>query len=107
MEVNREPYEMLLRVPGIGVKSARRIVAARRSASLDFDGLKKLGVTLKRAKYFITCRGKALPGLDMRPDVIAGELMSANAAIRERLPQAEQLSLFDSEEYGKCLTGQL
>ncbi|MCR4772259.1 MAG: putative DNA modification/repair radical SAM protein [Oscillospiraceae bacterium] len=107
VEVNKEPYEMLLRVPGIGVKSARRIVAARRSASLDFDGLKKLGVTLKRAKYFITCRGKALPGLDMRPDVIAGELMSANAAIRERLPQAEQLSLFDSEEYGKCLTGQL
>ncbi|MBP5166574.1 MAG: putative DNA modification/repair radical SAM protein [Oscillospiraceae bacterium] len=105
VEVNSEAYEMLLRVPGIGVKGARRIVAARRSSALDFDDLKKLGVTLKRAKYFITCRGRALPGLNMRPDVIAGELMSSNVC--KDLPEAEQLSLFDAEEYRKCLTGQL
>ncbi len=59
VEVNRASYEEILRVPGIGVKSALRIVASRRSASLDFDALKKLGVVLKRARFFITCRGKS------------------------------------------------
>lgn len=58
VEVNRADYETLLRVPGIGVRSARRILAARRVSSLDFDDLKKLGVVLKRARYFITCRGR-------------------------------------------------
>ena len=58
LEVNRASYEELLRVPGIGVQSARRILIARRTASLTFEGLKKLGVVLKRARYFITCKGK-------------------------------------------------
>lgn len=58
LEVNRASYEDLLRVPGIGVTSARRILTARRTTSLTFEGLKKLGVVLKRAKYFITCRNK-------------------------------------------------
>ena len=58
MEVNTAGYETLLRVPGIGVKSARRIITARRSHSLWFDDLKKIGVVLKRARYFITCRGR-------------------------------------------------
>ncbi len=119
VEVNRAPYEMLLRVPGIGVKSARRIRSARRQATLDFDGLKKLGVVLKRARYFITCKGKSISPLPMDdPAVIAG-------AIRERgfaqmgkggqswqgreLPALEQLSLFaPSREDGvKRLTGQI
>ena len=60
LEVNSAPYEMLLRVPGIGVKSARRIRAARRYAKLDFPDLKKLGVVLKRARFFLICRGKSL-----------------------------------------------
>ncbi|MBO4330659.1 MAG: putative DNA modification/repair radical SAM protein [Oscillospiraceae bacterium] len=107
VEVNRADYEMLLRVPGIGVKGARRIIAARRASSVDFEDLKKLGVTLKRAKYFITCRGRPLPGLDMRPEVIAGELMSEKAYAGRELKRTEQLSLFDAEEYEKCLTGQL
>ena len=51
---------MLLRVPGIGVTSARRICAARRSAWLSYDTLRRLGIVLKRAKYFITCRGRFL-----------------------------------------------
>ncbi len=60
VEINRADYYTLLRVPGIGVKSARRIVGARKSASLNFDDLKKIGVVLKRALYFITCRGRMM-----------------------------------------------
>lgn len=58
VEVNRAAYEELLRVPGIGVKSARRIVSARRLHSLDFTALSKLGVVCRRARYFITCNGR-------------------------------------------------
>lgn len=57
VDVNRCPYEMLLRVPGIGVKSAQRIRTARRNGSLALEDLKRIGVVLKRAQYFITCRG--------------------------------------------------
>ena len=56
VEVNKAPYEMLLRVPGIGVKSAQRIRAARRYAKLGFADLKKLWVVLKRARFFLTCQ---------------------------------------------------
>ena len=61
VDVNRAPFEMLLRVPGIGPKSARRIWHARKQASLGLDELKRMGVVLKRAQYFITCRGFAGP----------------------------------------------
>ena len=57
VDVNRAPYEMLLRVPGIGPKSARRIRDARRQAALGLDELRRMGVVLKRAQYFINCRG--------------------------------------------------
>ncbi len=57
VDVNRASYQELLRVPGIGVTSAKRILTARRTSSLDLAGLKKLGVVLKRAQYFITCSG--------------------------------------------------
>ena len=53
------PFEMLLRVPGIGPKSAWRIWHARKQAALGLDELKRMGVVLKRAQYFITCRGFA------------------------------------------------
>lgn len=58
VEINKAPYEMLLRVPGIGVKSALKIVRARRLGSLSYEDLKQFRVVLRRAKYFITCRGK-------------------------------------------------
>lgn len=58
LEINKAPYEMLLRVPGIGIKSAMRIVSARKVAFLNFENIKKLGVVIKRAQYFITCKGK-------------------------------------------------
>lgn len=55
IDINRAPYEMILRVPGIGVKSATLIVNARRYRHLNSDHLSKIGVVMKRAKYFITC----------------------------------------------------
>lgn len=107
VEVNTADRETLLRVPGIGVRSVGRILAARRETRLDYDGLRKLGVTLKRAQYFITCRDKAMPGLNMRPEAVLRGVLSESMARRLELPEGEQLSLFAPEEYQKCLTGQL
>ncbi|MDR3336541.1 MAG: putative DNA modification/repair radical SAM protein [Treponema sp.] len=64
MELNRADYEELLRVPGLGATSVRRIIEVRRSRSLSFDTLRRLGVTLKRARYFITLAGSVLDTLD-------------------------------------------
>lgn len=117
LDVNRASYEELLRVPGIGVRSAKRILVARRNGLLRFDGLKKLGVVLKRAQYFITCNGKIAEGLKITQDATLRSLMSETALgmymqnfqIQE-VP--EQLSLFSQsaptlEDTKKCLTGQL
>ena len=94
VEVNRADYEALLRVPGIGVTSARRILVARRCAPLTFAGLKKLGVVLKRAQYFLTCGGKYLEGLRVSPDGVLRHLVAQE---RPMLAQGapEQLSLFE------------
>ena len=92
VEVNRADYEALLRVPGVGVKSARRILAARRVGPLTFQGLKRLGVVLKRAQYFLTCSGRPMAGLKVRED---GLLRHLAALDTPREPVAEQLSLFD------------
>ena len=92
MEVNRADYEALLRVPGVGVRSARRILAARRVGPLTFEGLKRLGVVLKRAQYFLTCSGKPLTGLRVREDGLLRHLAALDAP---REPVMEQLSLFD------------
>ena len=58
VEVNRASYDTLMRIPGIGAVSARRIVRQRRLSAVKFDDLKKMGVVLKRAKYFLTCSGR-------------------------------------------------
>lgn len=110
IEVNKAPLEMLLRVPGIGVTSARRIVQARRVGNLDFLGLKKIGVVLKRAQYFITCKGKMTEGLYISPDSVLRALISDRC--QQLLPQQnEQLSLFQNaitrEDVMQCLTGQI
>lgn len=113
VEVNRAPYAMLLRVPGIGVKSAKRIVAARRSGALTFEGLKRIGVVLKRAQYFLLCSGKMMEGLVVTPDAVLRALISERDYERARLPEEapEQLSLFDRnptrEDVVQCLTGQI
>ena len=96
VEVSRADYEMLLRVPGIGVRSARRILTARRAAPLSFDILKRLGVVLKRAQYFITCAGKLLPGLRVREEQVLSHLVALEQpALLESTPV--QLSLFGGE----------
>lgn len=111
VEVNRAPYETLLRVPGIGVISAKRILRARRTAKLDFEGLKRLGVVLKRARYFITCGGKSIGRIRTdNPAVLAGILRDRGlpqGGVQPEMP--EQLSLFSptKEDAVKCLTGQL
>lgn len=101
VEINRAPYEQLLRVPGIGVKSAQRIVQARRSSRLDFGHLKKIGVVLKRALYFITCSGKLMYPIRIEENYITRQLLG----VRERLPfeadgvTYQQLSLFDDRRF--------
>ena len=98
VEVQTADYHTLLRIPGVGVKSARRIMAARRLGKLDYTSLKKFGVVLKRAMYFVTCGGKTMVPLRMNERFILTNLLG----LRERLPAAvtgedryEQLSLLD------------
>jgi putative DNA modification/repair radical SAM protein len=64
IEINRADYETLLRIPGIGAKTARRVVETRRSRSINLDGLRRMGAALKRARYFITAGGSYIE----RPD---------------------------------------
>ena len=94
VEVNTADYETLLRVPGVGVTSARRILTARRAGSLRIENLPKLGVVMKRAQYFLTASGKVADGLRFTPDSLLRGLIAAE---RPSLPQPsmEQLSLFD------------
>ena len=94
IEVNRADYESLLRVPGIGLTSARRILSARRTGPLHVDSLKKLGVVMKRAQYFLTASGQMAEGVRFTPD----SLLRALAAAEKPLPlePMEQLSLFDA-----------
>lgn len=102
VEVNRADYEVLLRVPGIGVKSAQRIVKARRMGILDFSDLKKMGVVLKRALYFITCGGRMMYRTKIEEDYIVRNLLNT----KEHLPDSvrgmtyRQLSLFDDVDWG-------
>lgn len=101
VEVNRADYKMLLRVPGIGYKSAVRIVKARRLGTLDFADLKKIGVVLKRALYFITCSGRTMYPTKLEEDYITRNLLNTG----EKLPEGvvnmgyRQLSLFDDVRF--------
>ncbi len=96
IEINRADYRLLLRVPGIGVRSAKRIIGARRFGNLNFNDLKKMGVVLKRALYFITCSGKMMYPTKIEEDYIVRNLTDD----KERLKftndgmRYEQLSLF-------------
>ena len=95
VEIMRAEYETLLRVPGIGPVSARRIVSARRVSHLRYEDLSRLGVVLKRAQFFITCGGRMRSGLRFSAGTLLRQL---EAVERGQLPQAEaqQLSLFNS-----------
>ena len=120
VEINKAPYETLLRVPGIGVKSAQRITIARKQTKLDYPDLGKLGVVLKRAVYFILCSGKRAEGLIVTEAGIMRQLMSASTVkeLEQKGSFGEQLSFFDDkknseavlpsmEDAVKCLTGEM
>lgn len=99
VEINKADMNTLLRVPGIGPTSALRIVKARRLAPVSFDSLKKMGVVLKRALYFITCNGKMMYPTKIDEEYILRNLLNIN----ERLPEGvsldgstyHQMSLFE------------
>lgn len=99
VEINSAPYQTLLRVPGIGYKSAQRIVAARRQNRLDFPDLKRIGVVLKRALYFITCSGRMMYHTKLDEDYICANLMADRTQIPKDLRNCgyKQLSLFDTD----------
>lgn len=119
VEINTASYENLLKVPGIGNKSAWRIIQARRSGSLDFYHLKRMGIVLKRAQYFITCRGKMLYHIPIEEDFIARQLIGTGQKDTWNLEHPDsyrQLSLFEDhflptppsvEDNLKTLSGQL
>jgi predicted DNA-binding helix-hairpin-helix protein len=90
--VNRAPYEMILRVPGIGVRSALRIMRLRHYGTLNFEDLKNIGVVMKRARYFVTINGKysapgSLDGIDLRNALISGKAAE----------EVRQMSLFGGQ----------
>lgn len=113
LEVNTAPRELLLRVPGMGVRSVQMVMAARRTGRLDFESLAKIGVVLKRAQYFLTCNGKLRQGVKITPELVLRGVISRRIADGLQLPQGEQLSLFapqhevTREDVMTCLTGQL
>ena len=89
MEINRASYKDLIRIPGIGVTSAKRIVMARRHNVIKYEHLKKLGVVIKRAKYFITVNGEFMGFRKESPDLIRNALME-----KEKV-EMQQLKLFN------------
>ncbi|MEG2175800.1 MAG: putative DNA modification/repair radical SAM protein [Oscillibacter sp.] len=93
VEVNTADYETLLRIPGVGVTSAKRILVSRRNGGLRSEHLRRLGVVMKRAQYFLTASGKMMEGLRFTP---ASLLQNLIAVERPLLPETAQLSLFDS-----------
>ncbi len=102
VEVNKADYYTLLRVPGIGTNSAQRIIMARKSAVLDFKDLKRMGIVLKRAVYFITCNGRMMYPVKIEENFITRQLV----ALKDQVPLGiskdityQQLSLFDDVNF--------
>ena len=105
VEINKASYEMILRVPGIGVTGARRICRARRYAILDFNDLKRMGIVLKRAMYFITCSGRMMYRIKFNEDAITKNLLAVDeklpVEVRESISGYHQLSMFDDNQEGR------
>ncbi len=100
VEINTATYPMLLRIPGVGVKSARRIMMARKSSKLNFDNLKRIGVVLKRAHYFITCNGKMMYRTKVEENYILRQLLQLENNKNWELEYSNkfrQLCLFDDD----------
>ena len=89
IEVNTASYEQLMRIPGIGHLSAKRIMRQRRFAAVRFDDLKKMGVVIKRAKYFVLCCGRYYGDRSFAPETIKNSLLQMESGL--------QLSMFDND----------
>lgn len=118
IEINEASYEALLRVPGIGVRGARKIILTRKVGFLDFYDLKKLGIVLKRAQYFITCKGKYYGSVEF-DDIKIRRALTPKVNLNYIDENIEQLSFFNNnlsvnekksfllEDKSSSLTGEL
>ena len=95
VEINKAPYETLIRIPGIGIRGARKIISSRRIASLDFYDLKKLGIVLRRAQYFVTCKGKYFGSVSMDGEKIK-KVLTPKVDLNIIDNNHQQLSFFDN-----------
>ena len=101
VEINTAPLAALLRVPGIGAKSAYKIIEARKFCKLDFDNLAKLRIVLKRAKHFITCKGKFYGSESV-------ETVKTSLLLAGRSEVSEQMSMFSDNSVAiSALTGEI
>ena len=97
LEINKASLEELIRIPGIGVKSAHKIISARRFKKLSFENLQALKISLKKAKYFITCNGKYQKEIPLYQEKIKQDFL--------QLPKPKELSLFDIDY--SVITGEI
>ena len=95
VEINKAPYETLIRIPGIGIRGAKKIVSARSLTALDFFDLKKLGIVIKRAQYFITCKGKYY-GAVAFDDMRIRKALTPKIDLNSIDEDAEQLTFFNN-----------
>lgn len=106
VEINTADYNTLLRVPGIGMKSAGRIIGARKTGNVDFEMLKAMGVVMKRAVYFITCNGHMMYDfLKVEEDYITRSLMAGEQGVMDAFGESvtyKQLTLFDDFQLGSA-----
>ncbi len=94
VDINTADYEMILRVPGIGVQSAQKIILARRHRRLNSQHLKKIGIVMKRAKYFITCNELAASTTDWEPQRLKRRLVG-EMNLKNKNWMDTQLRLFE------------
>ncbi len=94
VEINKASPRDLLRIPGVGVTSVNKITKIRKVHSIDFDDLKKIGVVLKRAKYFITCKGKYFGEIKFDEESIKNYILNGTPK-----DTYHQISLFELEKH--------
>ncbi len=107
VDVNRASYEMLLRVPGLGIISAQRIVRSRRVGRLSYDDLRKLGVVLKRARFFLSASGSPTGDLGLDPQLLRRRLLANEpVVIKPKQLSLNDLPGFQPEIWKSAVTGQ-
>ena len=98
MEINKASSKDLLRIPGVGVRSVNKIIKIRKVHTIDFEDLKKLGIVLKRAQYFITCKGKYYGEIKFNEESIKYRILNG-----DQKENYHQISLFDLESHSRLL----